>query len=158
MASIMDWKKQQQIIEDSKQYLLNPNLSITKNNLKSAKQQFKAEFDMMVLCPFCLNIHQLGEYPLRKGLRVCPNCTTQLKISTLTEINDLDRFVKFVFDYRFNGFWDKICLDVRQIDRNSRFKEWNMRLYKLGLNKNFWEKYKALKGDFGYNEDSEINE
>ena len=151
----MDWKKQQQIKEDINQYVLNPDLSITKNTSKLAKKQFKADFDMMVLCPFCLNIHQLGEYSLWKGLRFCPSCTIQLKISTLTEINDLDRFVKFVYDYHFNGFWDKICLDVLRIDKDSRFKEWNTRLYRLGLSKSFWEKYKTLKGDFGENEDNE---
>ena len=151
----MDFKKQQQIIEDAEQYFLNPDLSLTKNKHKFIKKQPKAEFDIIVLCPFCLNIHQLGEYPLRKGLRVCPSCTLQLKVSTLTEINDLDRFVKFVFDYRFNGFWNKICFDIEQINRNIRFNEWNKRLYNLGLSKSFWEKYKALKGDFGENEDIE---
>jgi transcription elongation factor Elf1 len=143
----LDWNKQQERIEDAQQMFLNPDLSITKNTYKSAKQQFKTEFDMIVLCPFCLSSYELGKFPLRKGLRVCPKCGLSLKTSTLTEITNLDRFVKFVFDYRFNGFWDKICTDIPLINKDSRFNEWNKRIYCLGLSQEFWEKYKTLKGD-----------
>lgn len=145
---MVSWKEQQKIIEDLQQCFLKPDLTITKNNYRFAKKQPKVEFDKVVLCPFCLMSYVLDKFVLRKGLRVCPNCGCQLKFSTLSEINDLDRFVKFVFNYRFSGFWSKICLDVKPITDNTRFNTWNNRLYSLGLSRDFWDKYKLLKGDF----------
>lgn len=150
---MVSWKEQQKIIEDVQQCFLNPDLSITKNNRKYARKESNIKFDDVVLCPFCLMSYELSKFALRKGLRVCPNCTSQLKLSTLSEITDLDKFVKFVFGYRFNGFWNKICLDVLQKSHDSRFNEWNNRLYRLGLSREFWDKYKNLKGDNVENEE-----
>lgn len=147
MGIILDWKTQQKTIEDAQQYLLNPDLTITKNNHKYMKKEPNVKFDTVVLCPFCLRYYSLDKFLLRKGLRVCPNCTAQLKLSTLTEISDLDKFVNFVFNYRFSGFWDKICLDIPQKSKDSRFNEWNKRLFTLGLSLEFWRKYRMMKGE-----------
>lgn len=144
---ILDWKEQQKIIEDAQQCFLNPDLSIKKNNRNYATKQSNIKFDDIVLCLFCLFSYELNKFALRKGLRICPNCGSQLKLYTLSEINDLDKFVQFVFNYRFNDFWSKICLDVKSITSYTRFNEWNKRLYDLGLSREFWDKYKNLKGD-----------
>jgi len=149
---LLDWKEQQKIIEDVQQTFLNPDLSITKNNFKFAKEQNNIKYDTIVLCPFCLTSYELNRFNNKKGLRICPNCDSKLKLSTLSEINDLDKFVNFVFNYRLSGFWDKICLDILQQNRDSRFNEWNKRLHDLGLSYAFWEKYKNLKGDIVYEE------
>lgn len=147
---MVSWKERQKMLEDSRQYQLNLDLTITKNKSFLAEKQHKINFDDIVLCPFCLTSHELDKFSLRKGLRVCPNCMAKLKLSTLAEINDLDRFVQFVFDYRFSGFWDKICLDIPKKTHDSRFNEWNKRLYGLGLSREFWEQYRSLRGDIEY--------
>lgn len=149
---MVSWKAQQKAIEDIQQCLLNPDLSITKNKFSFAKKESNIKFDDIVLCPFCLMSYELDKFKVKKGLRVCSNCSSQLKLSTLSEINDLDKFVNFVFGYRFNGFWNKICLDIPQKTPNTRFFEWNNRLYRLGLSREFWDKYKNLKGKFGSEE------
>jgi hypothetical protein len=149
----LDWKTQQKIKEDIQQCVLNPDMSITKNTSKLAEKQPNVNFDSVCLCPFCLMSYELGKFALRKGLRVCPNCGSQLKLSTLSEINDLNKFVDFVFGYRFSGFWDKICLDVLAKTTETRFNEWNKRLHALGLSYVFWEKYKTLKGENYENEE-----
>lgn len=148
MVFILDWKKQQKLIEDAQQFFLNPDLTITKNNHIYTIKQSDITFETVVLCPFCLMSYELGKFSLRKGLRVCPNCGSNLKLTTLSEITDMDKFVKFVFGYRFNGFWNKICLDVPQKTVNTRFNTWNSRLYSLGLSREFWDKYKNMKGDY----------
>lgn len=147
MVTILDWRKQQQIREDIQQMKLNPDLSIQKNTYLLAQKQPNIKYDEVVLCPFCLKSYELSRFRIDKGFRVCPNCNSRLKLSTLSEINNLEKFVKFVFGYRLNGFWDKICLDVEQISRDARFNEWNNRLYSLGLSSVFWDRYKELKGD-----------
>lgn len=147
MVFKLDWKTQQKMREDAKQFILNPDLSITENKSLSIIEKGDKKFNDVVLCPFCLNSNELGNFYFRKGFRVCPNCSANLKLSTLSEITNLDKFVKFVFNYRFNGFWSKICLDVKPITSETRFKTWNNRLYLLGLSFDFWEKYKNLRGD-----------
>lgn len=153
MVYLVSWKEQQKVIEDAQQYVLNPDLSISVNPYKFAKKESNVKYDSIVLCPFCLTSDRLDKFVLRKGLRVCPCCGSQLKLSTLTGINDINKFVEFVFNYRFNGFWGKICLDKPV--KETRFPTWNQRLRNLGLSLEFWEKYKAMKGDFGYGEDIE---
>lgn len=152
--SILDWDKQQKVKEDINQTFLNPDLSLSRNKYILAKDEPKLKYNDIVLCPFCLTSNKLSEFLVRKGLRVCSKCGSQLKLSTLAKINNLDRFVKFVFDYRLNGFWDKICLDISATTKDSRFKEWNQRLFNLGISEIFWIKYKVLRGD-NDNEDLE---
>lgn len=136
---------------DAQQYILLPDLSIKKNPLKYAKKIQDSDFNTIALCPFCLTSNELGKYRLEKGFHVCPKCSSRMILKTLLELNNLEKFVEFVFNYRFSGFWDKICLDIEQITKDTRFNEWNSRLYSLGLSFDFWERYKALKGD-NYNE------
>lgn len=133
--------------EDIEQYVLNPDLTISKNKSLIAEKQPNMNYNDMVLCPFCLKSFELGTFFIRKGLRVCPNCGSQLKLSTLTELDNLDKFVSFVFNYRLNNFWSKICPDVKPVNSDTRFKEWNKRLSDLGISQEFWDKYKLLKGD-----------
>lgn len=147
MNYLVSWKIQQEAIEDIKQTFLNPDLSISKNKHITARKQNDIKYDDIVLCPFCLMSYELEKFAVRKGLRVCPCCGAKLKLSTLAEINDLHRFVEFVFNYRLNGFWNKVCLDIEQKTPNTRFNMWNTRLKYLGLNYDFWEQYKAMHGD-----------
>lgn len=145
----MNWDKRQKLIEDASQYKLEPDLTITKNKNKNAKTKPNIDFTKIVLCPFCLKFYEYQMFRISKGLRVCPNCNSQMKVSTLAKINNLNDLVHFVFDYRHSGFWDKICLDVKPINENTRFNTWNQRLYELILSKAFWDEYKLLKGESG---------
>lgn len=149
---MVKWEERQKVLYDIKQYKLNPDLSISKNNFKFAEKKNDMKYNDIVLCPFCLMSYELGKFELRKGLRVCPCCSSKLKLSTLAEIDNFDKFVQFVFNYRLNGFWNKICLDVPQTNPDARFNAWNSRLKSLGLSYDFWENYKRLKGDFGNDE------
>lgn len=148
----MDYKEIEKAERDISQCVLNPDLSISNNPHKYAKKQSNANFATKALCPFCLNCGILAEFRLHKGLRVCPYCGTQLKLETLTELNDIEKFTKFVFNYRFSGFFNKLCGDYKGDDK---FNEWNRRLYILGLSKSFWEKYHLLKGDSSKKEEYE---
>lgn len=145
---MIEWKKQDEIIRDIQQTFLNPDLSISKNTYSFAKKSKSSfNYNYIALCPFCLSSNAIGDYSLRKGFRVCPICGSNMKLSTLTEIQDLKEFVDFVFNYRYSGFWSKICLDVPQTTPNIRFETWNRRLYELGISKEFWEIYRNLRGD-----------
>jgi len=147
---MVSWKKQQEALYDKEQCKLNPDLTISRNDFKFAKKQSKGKFDDIVLCPFCLNPNRLDRFIVKKGLRVCPNCEVNMKTSTLTELDSLDKFTLFIFNYRLNGFWNKVCLDIKQKVRDARFNEWNKRLEELGLNTYFWKRYKDMRGDIEY--------
>lgn len=97
------------------------------------------------MCPFCLTTMELFKFRFEKGLRVCPVCTNQLRLDTLIKIQSIEEFVKFVFNYRFSGFWNKINYQIK--DRDKAFDWFNIRLHDLGLSHDFWEKYKQLRGD-----------
>lgn len=144
---MVSWKDQQKVFFDKQQMMFNNDSTVKMNDFKFAEKEPNIKYHNIVLCPFCLKSNELGKFALKKGLRVCPNCGLSLKLSTLSELDDLDKFVRFVFNYRLNGFWDKICLEVLKKDRDSRFNEWNKRLWQLGLSRGFWDKYRALRGD-----------
>lgn len=147
MLYLVSYKEMCKINDDIYQFKLNPDLSITKNDSPLAKKQPNIKFDDIVLCPFCLNSNVLDSFKIEKGLRVCPTCKRKLKFSTLAEVSNIEMFIDFVFNYRLNGFWSKICLDVVP---KKRFETWNNRLYKLGISQIFWERYKEMKGDYTF--------
>ena len=123
---------------DAQQMILNSDLSISQNKRKFAKKQYDTNFEEIVMCPFCLESNELGKYRFTHGFRICPYCMAKLKTTTLTEIKDIEKFVKFMFEYRFMGGWDKTYPD---------FETWNKKLYSLGLSHDFWLIYHRLKGD-----------
>jgi hypothetical protein len=57
------------------------------------------------------------------------------------------QFAKWVFEYRLSGFFSKI-----------NFKEWNQKLWELGVSQEFWEEYKLLRGDTTKEEEEKFNE
>lgn len=134
----MDYKKIEKCQYDAQQYILNTDGSIFRNPIKCAKITLKAEYDTIIMCPFCLSTLKLAEFRFSEGLRVCSHCNNKMRLETLLKINSIEEFAKFVFNYRFNGFWQKI---------KPSFKQWNKNLYLLGLSKEFWEHYHRLKGD-----------
>ena len=134
----MDYKQKQKMEYDIKQSVLNPDLSISKNPHKYAKEQSEKDFTKIVMCPFCLNTTELWRFKFDGGLRICSNCLNKMRVETLLKISSIVEFANFVFDYRFSGFWNKIYPD---------FKKWNEKLYELKLAREFWDEYKKLKGD-----------
>jgi hypothetical protein len=138
----MDYKDREKAECDIKQCILNPDGSVSKNPRKYAKQIIEKDFTLVVMCPFCLNTTELWRFNFIRGLRRCPNCLNQMRLETLIKIKSLTEFVKFVFNYRLEGFWNKVY---------PSFDEWNKKLYGLHLNREFWEEYKKLKGDSNKN-------
>lgn len=134
----MDYKQVEKAKYDAQQYTLNPDLSIIINQRKYAKKEMEKDFTKIVMCPFCLNTTELWRFKFNGGLRICQNCLNRMRLETLIKISSIEEFAKFVFNYRFSGFWDKIYPD---------FKAWNKKLFELGLSLEFWEEYKKLKGD-----------
>ena len=114
--------------------------------LKPAKVQQVTEFTsanymMMVSCPFCLHDDKLQAFLVstKKGISqskaACPECKNGMMMISLTADWTPEQYAEWVFEYRKSGFWQK-C----------KFSIWKDRLYKRGWSKQFWEKYKALKG------------
>jgi len=109
------------------------------NKAKYAKDFYEFDFNKKYLCPFCLELNEGYKFNSNHGYFRCPNCKNQMMLKTLNNILSMSNteFAKWVFDYRLNGFWDKI----------PDFEKWNNNLYILGISREFWEEYKKLRGD-----------
>jgi hypothetical protein len=67
-----------------------------------------------------------------------------MMLRTLVKEMNVEDFARWVFEYRLSGFWEKVF---------PNFETWNKKLKDLGINYEFWENYKRLKGD---NESEEL--
>lgn len=134
----MSYKISEKMKEDKEQWILNPDMSITVNPSKYAKKSDIADYDKIVLCPFCLNETKLFRFKRKHGFCECPNCLNLMTVKTLIVSMTTEEFAKWVFDYRLSGFWKKIYPD---------FETWKKRLKELGISYEFWENYKRLRGD-----------
>lgn len=93
------------------------------------------------ICPFCLETS--NKFTIEShGLIKCPNCSLETKIKTLLFVKDCtnEEYAQWVFNYRLSGFFKKI-----------NFEKWSKKLKELGINYEFWEHYKKLKGDYQEN-------
>ena len=88
------------------------------------------DFNTRVLCPFCLNDDTLDKFRKDRAWFECPKCKNLLTLKTCANIIKMNpkQFAKWVFEYRLSGFFGKI-----------NFKEWNTKLWELGVSQEFWE-------------------
>lgn len=140
--------------QDKQQTILS-EFGILPNPYKFAKLFFKDKVkDKSLICPFCLRIQQLKDFTYAKGFYLC-SCGNQMTEKTLSYMFDIfnvetvktELFAQWVYNYRLNGFFSKICLDIEEITKDNRFQEWNNRLHNFGISYDFWENYKRLKGE-----------
>lgn len=152
--------------QDKHQTILTMN-GIAPNPNNFAKEFFRDRCKgKLLICPFCFTTNYLQSFIYGKGYYKCRECGVRVTQKTLEHILDIfnsgetidvKEFAKWVYSYRFNGFFDKICLDVKSMQRDAKFRAWNDRLYKFGISQDFWGYYKMLKGE-GITEKQEKNE
>lgn len=135
--------------ETDKQQTIFVNGQIQKNNRKYIIEKPKIDFNTKVLCPFCLTDNTLDKFAKDRAWYKCPNCNNLLTLKTCVNIIKMNpkQFAKWVFEYRLSGFFSKI-----------KFKEWNQKLWELGVSQEFWEEYKLLRGDTTKEEEEKFNE
>jgi hypothetical protein len=73
-----------------------------------------------------------------KALVECPNCKNKMRGNTLYFISQMSvpEFAQWVYNYRLNGFFDKIDFD-----------QWNKQLKLNGIVTEFWDSYRKYKGE-----------
>lgn len=126
---------------DSKQLVIDPLASIGASERKKQVTTVMEYKITIYYCPFCLYYGQHRDFETltKKGKPSkkieCPECKVMMLDRTLTEKMNAEQYAEWCFDYSSSGFWRKINFDV-----------WKGRLYKLGMSKKFWDKYKLLKG------------
>ena len=141
---MVSWKEQQKAIEDKEQTQLDKNGCIP-NPYKNAQKTYATfDFSKKVLCPFCLEYNEMFRFIKKRGFFICPVCGNDMMFRTLVKEMDIPDFARWVFEYRLSGFFQKVY---------PSFKEWNNKLWNLGIAKEFWENYKKLRGD---NENEEL--
>lgn len=144
----MDYESEQKIKSDILQTFFSNNGKIEKNKRKFATLELKDLIkDKNLICPFCLQIGKLNKFPFSKGLFKCTNCQNKMTRKTLKNMfdwfnsgYDIDviAYAKWVYEYRLNGFWQKII----------SFEQFNKRLYEEKILRQFWDEYKRLKGEY----------
>jgi len=98
----------------------------------------------LVLCPFCLHAGYLAafETTLKSGKTskkyTCPECKQSMRQESLTKNMTAEEYASWVFIYASYGFW-----------RIVKYDTWKKRLNELGIAREFWDKYKALKAAAG---------
>lgn len=144
MQEQLKYDKQQMIFTDS--HVWNEKSFIKENDSPLAIKQLDLR-NRLVFCPFCLSKGMLHKFVIgtKKGFSkryaICPECLQGMFLETLLNMLKWTpkEYAEFVFNYHAK-FWNK-C----------NFKIWKKRLYDLDLSLEFWERYKALKGE--YNEE-----
>ena len=133
------------LISDKKQTLLAPEGCIKNPNINAEippKEQIQGK---NLICPYCLRIAEYYKFKFRKGeLFECEHCKSKLRAYTLMYMynifQDRDNFIpvyaEWVYNNRTNGFFQKID-----------FQDWNQQLSFLGIQYEFWENYKRIKGE-----------
>jgi predicted RNA-binding Zn-ribbon protein involved in translation (DUF1610 family) len=105
------------------------------------------------LCPFCLHPDYYFRFQVTlksgkvSGKYLCPECGKTMRRESLTKNMLPEEYAEWVYEYSGFGFWQKI-----------NFKQWNERLYQLGISRPFWDKYKSLKGEKVYADDEDYRD
>lgn len=147
---MVSWKDKQKVYYDKQQTKLSID-GCEQNSFMFAKNLPNIEYWMVVTCPFCLEHNQFWRFKKKQGLYKCPICTNEMMLTTLAITFDLstneaiENFAQWVFNYRRNGFFQKIY---------PKFEKWNKRLWELKISFVFWQKYNKLKGECN----NEVNE
>jgi hypothetical protein len=76
-----------------------------------------------------------------------------MKIKTLLFVKDCTNieYAKWVYEYRLSGFFTKLK------SGNNSFEKWNKKMKELGINYEFWDEYKKLKGEDVEPQEPEFN-
>jgi hypothetical protein len=136
------YELQEAFKRDKEQTLLSENgISPNTNIYAEKKLQFNSE--TLLICPFCLEVSKLKNFIMKERNRYlakCSNCKQEVQFRTLFNMLKWSgkEFADFVFPYTKMGFWNKVSPD---------FKAWNLKLKYLNMSYDFWERYKALRGD-----------
>jgi transcription elongation factor Elf1 len=136
------YKREQQVKDDLKQSILNPE-NLEKTELrKKVTVTVAAIYTGLYRCPFCLHEARINSFLIstgkgyHRGLGKCPECGNQMQLKTLTSKMTPEQFAEFAYGYRTAGYWQKV-----------KFNTFNQRLKELGINFRFWKRYKELKGE-----------
>lgn len=140
---MVSWKEQMKVSDDKKQTILSPK-GCSPNPNKYATYIDKHDFTSVVMCPFCLRKDFLHTFEHKSGLYICSECGNKMMLNTLVKKMDVRDFARWVYEYRKNGFFQKVYPD---------FKEWSKRLNDMGISYDFWEFYKELRGDVVENDE-----
>lgn len=145
--------KEEISLYDKLQTRLSEN-GIIPNNFKFATVTLQDKTKgKMLMCPFCLIPHFLTEYTYNKGFYECKSCKNRITDKTLLKMYSFftenekiqtEEYARWVFDYRMNGFFQKIT-----------FKDFNERLKELNISYEFWDFYKKLKGEYKQDKENE---
>jgi hypothetical protein len=125
-------------MQDKQQTKFNTDSKMIKNDYKFKIDRPTIDFSQLILCPFCLNANTYSKFVKDRAWITCPNCKELLTVKTALTIIKMnpEEYAKWVFIYRHSGFFQKID-----------FKKWNQKLKEIGINIEFWEVYKRLKGE-----------
>lgn len=138
--SMKKYNREQTAFYDKLQTKLGSE-GITPNNFKFAYVPVKDELQGKTLfCPFCLTSTKFENFKYVKGeLLECQVCKNRMRGKTLAYLSKIgmSEFAKWVYDYRINGFWEKV----------GDYKQWYKKLKILGLYDSFNENYKRIKGE-----------
>lgn len=103
-------------------------------------RQAQVDFSRIVLCPFCLCEAKLQAFLVstKEGISQskaqCPECETGMLMRSVNRTWTPEAFAEWIFNYK--GFWHK-C----------KFELWRRRLQAKGWTQQFWDRYRALKGE-----------
>lgn len=134
--------RQEKARDDKMQTIFSPWGEVEPRHKPKVEAIFTGDMNMMVACPFCLNSGRLQIFLVstKKGISQsnaeCPECHNGMKMKSLTADWTPEQYADWVYAYRLSGFWQKCP-----------FATWKKRLKNSGIAGQFWERYKALKGD-----------
>jgi transcription elongation factor Elf1 len=145
---ISKYEREEKARYDKEQFIFTKDGYVSPNLRNYAVIENHFHSEKILICPFCLKPKEFKYFLIKnnnKFMAKCPNCKQQVQFKTL--INMLSwtgkEFADFVFPYSKMGFWKKVY---------PSFHDWKNRLIFLGLSTSFWERYKALKGEYEENE------
>jgi len=134
------WKRGMIAHDDDKQMVL----SATSPKGAEKRERMKTEVELAhtgtYSCPFCLHQDKMGKFlqstkkGFHKSLGKCPECGQVMMLKTLTTKMSPEEFAEWCYEYSGSGYWKKVIF--------SKFRD---RLFKLGIAKRFWARYKVLK-------------
>jgi hypothetical protein len=142
------WRRQEHVKKDLQQTVFQSEASdvLIKGNPHKFATVTEKGIDPFksTTCPFCLSYSKLRLFLIStskgfdRGRGKCPVCGQGMKLQTLVKMEKWtpQEYAKFVFDYRSQGFWQKI-----------KFETWSKHLKMMNWTQPFWDEYKRLKDD-----------
>ncbi len=127
---------------DKKQIKFDKNGWIQPPEQPKKVEHYAADPNMAVFCPFCLYLDNLQKFfisnkdGISQGKAKCPDCQNGMMMKTLIKDMTTSQYADFVFGYVHSGFWKKCP-----------FEKWSKRLRAAGMSREFWKRYKELKGE-----------